>query len=79
MSTTMSEVLDFNGKIAKLLDRSRFTPFTIVLASGDRHEVTGPRQVAMVGNMIVVVLPHATHALFKKNEVVKVELKKPAA
>jgi hypothetical protein len=75
----MTELLDFSDKIVKLLDRARFTPFTIVLSGGDRHEVTGPRQVAMIGNMILVVLPRATHAMFRKNDVVKVELNKPAA
>jgi hypothetical protein len=74
-----TELMDFNDKIVKLLDSARFKPFTIVLAGGDRHEVTGPRQVAMIGNMILVVLPKATHAMFKKNDVVKVEVSKPAA
>jgi hypothetical protein len=75
----MTELMDHNEKIIKLVDPARFVPFTIVLASGDRHKVTGPRQVAMVGNMIIVILPRATHAMFKKTEVVKVELNKPAA
>jgi hypothetical protein len=75
----MAETTDFNDKIAKLMDRARFTPFTIVLACGKRYSVDGPRQVAMVGNMIMVVLPRTTHAMFKKTEVVRLEMQKPAA
>jgi hypothetical protein len=75
----IAEPVDYNVQIIKLVDQARFVPFTILLSGGKRHEVTGPRQVAMVGKMIMVVLPRATHALFKKTDVVGVVVNKPAA
>jgi hypothetical protein len=75
----MSEDLNFNDEIANLLDRDPFVPFTIILSSGDRYDVTHLHQVAIGNNVIVVVPPRSTLAFFRKNQVVGVELHEPAA
>lgn len=74
----MSEAINFNDEIDRLLDRDPFVPFTIILSSGDRYEVTGPRQVAMGENVIVVCPPKSTMSFFRKNQVVGVDVAEPA-
>ena len=75
----MAEEIRFDSELNDLLDRDPFVPFTIVLASGDRYRVTGPRQVAMGDTVIVIVPPKSTHVFFRTNQVVGVEVKEPAA
>ena len=74
----MAEDLRFDSELNDLLDRDPFVPFTIVVASGDRYKVTGPRQVAMGENVIVIVPPKSTHVFFRKNQIVGVEVEEPA-
>jgi hypothetical protein len=74
----MSEAINFNDEIDRLLDRDPFVPFKIILTSGDRYEITGPRQVAMGDNVVVVVPSKSTHSFFRKNQIVGVEVAEPA-
>jgi hypothetical protein len=74
----MSEAINFNNEIDKLLDNDPFVPFTIILSSGDRYEITGPRQAALGENVIVVVPPKIGISFFRKNQVVGVDVAEPA-
>jgi hypothetical protein len=73
----MSETFDFEKDIDKLLERSSFVPFEIVLSSGDRYEVADPRWVAMGGNVVVVVHPQAGLSFFRKSQIVAVNVREP--
>jgi hypothetical protein len=75
----VAEDLRFDNELNDLLDRDPFVPFTIVLTSADRYKVTAPRQVAMGESVIVIVPPRSTMSFFRKNQIVGVELKEPAA
>jgi hypothetical protein len=74
----MSEAINFDDEINKLLDRDPFVPFTIILTSGDRYEITGPRQIALGERVIVVVPPKSTHSFFRRNQVVGIDVAEPA-
>jgi hypothetical protein len=74
----MAENLRFDDELNDLLDRDPFVPFSIVVASGDRYKVTGPRQVAMGENVIVICPPKSTVVFFRKNQIVGVEVEEPA-
>jgi hypothetical protein len=74
----MAEEIRFESELNDLLDREPFVPFTIVVASGDCYRVTGPRQVAIGENVIIVVPVKSTHAFFRKNQVVGIEVEEPA-
>jgi hypothetical protein len=74
----MSEAINFNNEIDRLLDRNPFAPFKLILTSGDRYEITRPRQVAMGENVMVVVPSKSTHSFFRKNQIVGVEVAEPA-
>jgi hypothetical protein len=74
----MAEEIRFESELNDLLDREPFVPFTIVVASGDRYKITGPRQVAIGENVIIVVPVRSTHAFFRKSQVVGIEVEEPA-
>ncbi len=73
----MAETINFNDEIERILDREPFFPFTIIVSSGDRYEVTDPHQLAMGDSVIVLV--RSTLAFFRKNQVVGVEATGPVA
>lgn len=75
----MAEEMNLEGEVEKLLDRGPFHPFTIVLTSGDRYEVTGPRGLAFGGNVVVVVHPRTGISFFRRNQIVAVDAPEPAA
>jgi hypothetical protein len=75
----VSEALNFNEELLNLYKREPFTPFTIVLASGDRHEVTEPLRMAMNDNTVALVPPRSTVIFFRKNQIAGVEVHEPAA
>ena len=74
----MAEDLRFDEELNHLLDRDPFVPFTIIVTSGDRYRITGPRQVALGENLVVIVPPRSTMSFFRKNQVVGIEIEEPA-
>ena len=72
------EELRLEDELNDLLEREPFVPFTVVVSSGDRYRVTSPRQVALGENIIVIVPLQSTHAFFRKNQIVGVEVEEPA-
>ena len=73
----MSETIDFEKDLEKLLDQDPFVPFDMVLSSGDRYEVSNPRWVAMGGNVVVVLQPGGS-AFFRKSQIIAVNVREPA-
>jgi hypothetical protein len=73
------EDISFEEELKKALDREPFTPVTIVLASGDRYEVTDPWQVAIGASTVIILPSRSTHVFFRKNQIVAVEVPEPAA
>ncbi len=75
----MSEEFNFEEEIRKLWKRDPFVPFEIVVTSGDRYEINDPIQLAMGGNMVVVVPAKKGLQFFRKNQIVAVEVHEPAS
>ena len=75
----MGDQLNFNDELLSLWKAKPFVPFVIILASGDRYEVNEPIQMAMGDNVVVLVPPGSTHVFFRKNQIVGVEVREPAA
>ena len=75
----MGEEISFEEEILRLLDDEPFAPFTIVLTSGDRYEVTDPHQVALGGSVVVYVPPRGGISFIRKNQIVAVQSHQPAA
>jgi hypothetical protein len=74
----MAEEISFIGEIHKLLDRDPFQPFTIVLNSGDRHEVTDPHQLALGETVAILIPKKSTSVHMRSNQIVGVEVLEPA-
>jgi hypothetical protein len=76
----MSEAINFNEELVRLWkQRERFSPFTIILTSGDHYEVTEPIQMALGENVVALVPRGSTQVFFRKNQIVGVEVHEPAA
>jgi hypothetical protein len=73
------EDIDFEGELKKALDREPFNPVTIVLTSGGRYEISDPWQVAIGASTVIVLPPRSPHVIFRKNQIVAVEIHEPAA
>ena len=75
----MSEEINFENEILRLLDRDPFVPFIIRLTSGDHYEVVNPRRVAWGANTVVVMHPTTGLSFFRKNQIVAVDAPETAA
>lgn len=75
----MAEDISFEDELKKALEHEPFLPFTIVLTSGDRYDVTDPWAVAIGASTVVVFPPKSTHVVFRKSQIVAVEVHEPAA
>jgi hypothetical protein len=74
----MAEDLRFDSELNDLLDHEPFVPFVIIVASGDRYRVDSPRQIAVGESVVVILPPKSKMAFFRKNQIVGVEVEKPA-
>ncbi len=75
----MSEEISVREELYKYLDVKPFSRFTIVMASGDRYEVTDPHQVA-VGQTVIIVIPRgSTHSLLRNNQISSIDVHESAA
>jgi hypothetical protein len=75
----LAEDISITEEIEKALDRRPFQPFSIVVSSGDRYEVTGRHQVAVGKQVVIILPPDSTSVYLRTNQVVAVELAAPAA
>jgi len=72
------EEINFEDELRKYARAEPFTPFDIVVTSGDRYEITNPLQLAIGGNTVVVVLPRTGIQFFRKNQIVAVHVHESA-
>jgi hypothetical protein len=72
MSEEQPERIDFEDELRRLAKSEPFTPFEIVVTSGDRYEVTEELQIAISGNAVVVLMPKRGMKMFRKNQIVAV-------
>ena len=75
----MAEEIGITGEIERALDRGPFQPFSIVATSGDRYEVSGPHQVAVGTQVVIILPPDSTSIYLRTNQIAAVELAAPAA
>lgn len=74
----MSEEITIVEEIARYAEARPFVPFSIVLTSGDRYEITGPLQVA-VGESIIIVVPEGErHSVLRQNQIAAIDVHEPA-
>jgi hypothetical protein len=73
----MTDEINFNDEIRQMVDREPFTPFTIVLSSGDRYSVLDPYLIAIGENVVSIIGKGVT--FFRKNQIVAVEARETAA
>lgn len=73
------EEINFEDELRRHRDAEPFTPFGIVVTSGDRYSITDPWQMAMGGNTVVAVLPKTGIRFFRKNQIVAVHVHETAS
>lgn len=74
----MAEEISIIGDMHKLLDREPLQPFTIVLNSDDRYEVSDPHQLAL-GESVAILIPRRSSSIhMRSNQIVAVEALEPA-
>ncbi len=69
--------ISITDEIEKALDRQPFRPFSIVVSSGDRYEVTGRHQVAVAKQVVIILPPDAASIYLRSNQLVAVEIAAP--
>ena len=74
-----SEDISITDEIEKALDGRPFQPFSIIVASGDRYEVTGRHQVAVAKQVVIILPPDSTSVYLRANQMVAAEVAAPAA
>jgi hypothetical protein len=50
----MAEDLSFEEELTRACEADPFVPFTVVMCSGDRYEVTSPRQIAFGSDIVFI-------------------------
>jgi hypothetical protein len=74
----VSEEISIVEEIARYAEARPFVPFSIVLTSGDRYEVTRAVHVA-VGKSIVIVVPEGErHSVLRQNQIAAIDVHEPA-
>ena len=53
----MAEELHFGEELDRLSNAERFVPFTVVMASGDRYDVTDPNLIAFGSDVVFIFRP----------------------
>lgn len=79
MAEQQPEEIKFEEELRRYSRRDPFIPFDIVVASGDRYEVTSSLQIAISENTVVVALPKAGIQFFRKNQIVAVHVHETAS
>jgi hypothetical protein len=50
----MAEELSFEDELIRAVNADPFIPFTVVMCSGDRYEVTSPMQIALGSDLLFI-------------------------
>ncbi len=53
----LPEDLNFEEELDRLSNAEPFVPFTVVMASGDRYEVTNPNLIAFGSDIVFIFRP----------------------
>jgi hypothetical protein len=63
------------SEILRLRDRDPFTPFTIVMSSGDRYRIDDPIELAMGRDALVVIpITRIAHIVLRYQAIAAVEV-----
>ena len=73
------EEISIINELERLLDRRPFMPFTIVIDSGNRYEVTGRHDVAIGRSVLVLLGPNSPSIHLRTNSISALEDPHPAA
>jgi hypothetical protein len=73
-SARMAENIRFEREIDDLLDKEPFVPFTIILTSGTRYTIPGPRRLAMGRSVFWAVPSDSPAAFFRKSQIASIEV-----
>ena len=71
----MSEKVTFEQEVDKLLRAEPFVPFSLILTSGDRYEVENPGLSFFGENVVYLIQPKSGLAIFRKNQIVGVDVR----
>ena len=66
----MAEDIKFEDEMGEWLRRRPFLPFTILVSSGDRIEISEGTQVAVGANVVEVVHPRAGVTVLRRNQLI---------
>lgn len=69
----MAKEITITGEIIKMLDRTPFHPFTIILTSGDRFRVTERHQIAVGQSVVILIPPNSTSIYMRANQIAALE------
>jgi len=72
----------FENTIRELKHKDPFTPFKIVMASGDKYLIEDPEMMVMSSTEIIYIVPRTEQVVFiRKSQITSLEQfhKKPAA
>ncbi len=74
----MPEDIGIIEEIERLLDAEPFAPFVLVMVSGDRYEVTGPRQLAIGKSVLGLFPPTQAHHILRLTQISSIDVIEPA-
>jgi hypothetical protein len=68
------ERIEFEDELHRYGRADPFTPFEIVVTSGDRYLITNSDHLAFTGNTVVVAEPKTGIRFFRRNQIVAVHV-----
>ena len=76
----MAEELNFEDELIRAIKADPFVPFTVVMCSGDRYEVTDPLQIAFGSDVVFIFRPRSKggSAYCRIYNVSSIEIAEPA-
>ena len=74
MSERAPEEIDIRDELTRLLDQEPFEPLTLVMASGDRYEVSVPDEIVL-GHHVITIVPRRRvgHSSLRYNQIGSVD------
>jgi hypothetical protein len=72
------ERIRFEDELRRYGRADPFTPFEIVVTSGDRYLITNSDHLAFTGNTVVIAEPKTGIKFFRLNQIVGVHVHEPA-
>ena len=71
--------MTFESEVQALIHADPFLPFWLVMASGDKYEITDPGFFVFGKDVVILVERTKGLSIFRRNQIVGVELRLPAA